>query len=66
MSEEKKNQYLLIVGDIEMGLLSNVMPGIKYIPIEGMNIEGNESYQFLVSPLPKVEKSSKPEEVVTD
>ena len=44
MSEEKKNQYLLIVGDIEMGLLSNVMPGIKYIPIEGMNIEGNESF----------------------
>lgn len=47
----KLKQYLLVVDDITMAFLGKIMPGIRYIEVEGMHVAGNDKHQFLVNPL---------------
>lgn len=49
----KPKQYLLLIDDIGMAFLSKVMPGITYVEVSGMNMQGTEGFQFLVTPTPK-------------
>lgn len=55
MSEDIQipKQYLLVLNDVHMALLSNLIPGISFIQIEGLPIQGNDTHQLLVNPLPK-------------
>ena len=60
MSEEvkapeqpKPKQFLLMVDEIGMAFMSKVMPNITFVEIQGMNMQGNDGFQFLVNPIPK-------------
>ncbi len=46
-------QYLVMVDDLNMALLGKIIPGLQYLPVEGMTLQGQDVYQMLVSPLPK-------------
>lgn len=45
-------EYLLLVDEVNMAILSKVMPGIRYLPVEGINMEGEK--MVLVTQKPKV------------
>lgn len=54
MSEEDKivapqKQYALLVGEVEMLLLSRLVPGMQFLEIEGMDIQDNPGYQVLAT-----------------
>ena len=57
MSEEvsvpKPKQYLLMVDENAMTLLSKVIPGIQYCLVEGLTMTDNPNYQLLANPMPK-------------
>lgn len=54
MSEEapKPKQYLLVTDDLGMAFLSKVIPSITFVEVQGMNMQGCETVQFLVNPKP--------------
>lgn len=70
MSEEVKppqspeipnpKQYLLMADEVHMTLLSKIMPGIRFVQVEGMPIENNDTHIFLVNRLPKTDAAIKP------
>jgi hypothetical protein len=49
----KPNQYLIVVDDYHMAMLSKLMPGVLFVLVEGMTIKDNPNHQVLVNPLPK-------------
>lgn len=55
MSEELPKQYLVMIDEIDMMVLSRVMPILKYLQVQGMPITDNNTHQFLVNPLQKRE-----------
>ena len=55
MSEEpQEKQYLLTADARLMALITNVIPGLKFIQVEGMSIPENDLYQILVNPVAKI------------
>lgn len=64
VSIPKPKQYLLLIDDIGMAFLSKVMPGITYVEVSGMNMQGTDGFQFLVTPVPKPVVTTAPVEVV--
>ncbi len=57
MSEEvptvPEKQYLLMVGDFEIAVLTRIMPSLKFVEVRGMPITDNMEMQALVSPILK-------------
>lgn len=54
MTEETPpKQYLIMVDEKHMILLSNIIPGLKFIQAEGYTIEGHPDVQLIVSPIAK-------------
>lgn len=51
-------QYILIADEINISLLGKVMPGLKFLEVEGMNLKDHEGYQLLVNPMPKKEEDA--------
>jgi len=49
---EKPKQYLLMVDQLNMVLLSKMMPTLLFVEVEGY-INGDGKHQFLVNPLPQ-------------
>lgn len=55
MSEElvKKRQFLVMVDEVYMSLVSKLMPGIQFCEVEGLTIPDNDNYHLLANPTPK-------------
>lgn len=54
----KRKEFFLMVDEIQMSLLSRVLPGIQYVEVQGMNIKDVPNHLLLVTPAkiePKVE-----------
>jgi len=49
----KPKQFMMMVGEIEMALLSRLHPFIQFVEIEAMHMMDNVTHQLLVNPLPK-------------
>jgi len=55
MEEKKPKQFLMCVDELGMALISQLLPKVMFIEVEGMNIENNPGYQLLANPV-KVEE----------
>ncbi len=55
-------QFLVMVDQMHMALLSKIIPGLKYVQVEGMSMTDNKTHQLLVNPLPK-KPEEKPQEM---
>lgn len=51
----QKKQYLLMLDEVGMAMLSRLSPAFSFVQVEGMPLEQNPAYQVLVSPLIKPE-----------
>ncbi len=49
----KTKVYLLSVDDTVTGMLSLLMPSLKFIEVEGFDLEGNDKFRILVNPIPE-------------
>lgn len=57
----KRKEFFLMVDEIQMSLLSRVLPGIQYVEVQGMNIKDVPNHLLLVTPAkvePKVENGN--------
>jgi len=56
MSEEvtQEKQYLLMVDDIGVALLTRLVPGLKFVEVRGLTLKDNPEVQALVNPIPQV------------
>ncbi len=57
MSEEvkKPKQYMPLLDEVSMACLRHLMPGMKFVDVEGMVMNENPGYQVLVNPIPIVQ-----------
>jgi hypothetical protein len=56
-----RKEFFLMVDEIQMSLLSRVLPGIQYVEVQGMNIKDEPNHLLLVTPIkvePKVENGN--------
>lgn len=54
MSDELPlKQYILMVDHINMLLIGKVLPGIQFLEVQGMNVQGNDALQVLTTPIVK-------------
>jgi len=60
----KPKQYLVMVDELSRAIIGKIMPGILFVEIEGMAMEGNANHMLLVNPVPKVEPVTVPIEGV--
>lgn len=51
--QNQKKQYLLMIDEIGMAMLSRLSPAFAFVQVEGMPLNDQPNYQVLVSPLPK-------------
>lgn len=49
----KPKQYLLMADEITMTILGKIMPGLLFVQVEGMAMQGNDNYMLLVNPIVK-------------
>lgn len=47
----KPKQYLMMVDEIGAAMLGRICPGIQFVQVEGINMQGNTTHMALVSPL---------------
>lgn len=71
MSEETQEpaipkQYMLIVDEISMAMLSQMMPKLIFVQVMGRYLDGDDNNQFLVSPSPKPKAELPSPEVVEE
>lgn len=59
MSEEtiQPKQYLMVVDEITMAIMGRIMPGIRYLQVEGAPTQGDANYQVLVTPVASKEEA---------
>lgn len=50
---QKPKQYLLMVDEMAMSMLGKLLPGMLFVQIEGMSMQGNDNHMLLVSPINK-------------
>ncbi len=50
-------QYLLMVNEISMLMLSKMFNGIEFLEVEGMHIKENERVMVMVTPIKDVTKT---------
>jgi hypothetical protein len=54
---DKPKQFLMMVDEVGMALLSQLCGAVKFLQVEGLLLSDNESYQALVNPIqPAVEQ----------
>lgn len=51
----KPKQYLMVLDEVNMVILSKVMPSLRFIQVEGMPLKENENYMVLVNPIDKAD-----------
>jgi hypothetical protein len=49
----KPKQYLVMVDEITMAILGKIMPGLLFVQVEGMAMQGNDNHMLLVNPVVK-------------
>lgn len=47
----KPKQYLLMADELHMAMLGKIMPGLQFVPVEGMAVQNNPNHMFLVNPV---------------
>lgn len=47
----RSKEYLLMVNEVNMLLLSKVMPGIQFLQVEGMSLKDNDKYLAVCTPV---------------
>lgn len=67
----KAKQFLILADEMHMALLGRLIPGLLYVQVEGMAMQGNSDYMLLVNPVKKEVKTVpiegvKPEEPRVD
>lgn len=55
-------QFLMVVDEVSMALLGRMVPGIKFLAVEGMDIPGNTNHRILVTPIKAVVAETQPVE----
>lgn len=50
---QKPKQYLLMVDEVMMAMLGRMSPSMRFVEVEGMNLEGNNHSMVLCTPKPK-------------
>lgn len=55
MSQEpvKQSQFLLMVDEVNMAILSKILPSLQFCQVEGLSIPDNNNYHLLANPTPK-------------
>jgi hypothetical protein len=53
VEQPKPKQYLLMVDDVFMAVLGRIVPGMRFVEVEGMSLEGNNQSMVLATPIPK-------------
>lgn len=51
----KPKQYLIMADEMHMALLGKLLPGLLFVQVEGMAMQGNDTHMLLVNPIVKVE-----------
>lgn len=46
-------QYLLMADEVTMPILGKLIPGLLYVQVEGMAMQGNDNHMLLVNPMVK-------------
>lgn len=59
-------QYLLMADELNMALLARLMPGIRYVEVQGMVMTDNAAFNLLVTPVPKIVEAPSTVEAVLD
>lgn len=49
----KPKQYLLMADEMTMAILGRIMPGMLFVQVEGLAMQGNSDHMLLVNPLNK-------------
>lgn len=49
----KAKQYLLMADELHMAVLSKIIPGLLFVQVEGMAMQGNDNHMLLVNPIAK-------------
>jgi len=52
-----QKQYMLLLDQVGVALLSRLCPSFRFLEVEGMMIDGTLAHQFIVNPLPKSEEA---------
>ena len=60
----KPKQYLLMVDEVTMAILAKIMPGLLFVQVEGLAMEGNDNHMLLVNPMVKPQIPTVPVEAV--
>lgn len=64
MTNEKPNkQYILVIDELYTGMMNLLMPHIKFVEVQGMNMTDNQNFQLLVTPAQKPEEPAIEEKV---
>lgn len=49
LQDRKSKQYLLMVDEIHMAILSKIVPGLLFVQVEGMAMQNNDTHMLLVT-----------------
>jgi len=49
----KAKQYLLMADEVSMMIIAKLMPGMLFVQVEGMAMQGNSEHMLLVNPIAK-------------
>ena len=60
----KAKQYLIMADEIHMAMLGKMMPGLLFVQVEGLAMQGNSDHMLLVNPVQKVPTVTAPIEGV--
>lgn len=62
VEKPKSKQYLLMVDEISVALLSRICPSIQFVQVEGIKMQNNETHMALVTPMVLSAPQAVPEE----
>lgn len=48
-------QYLIMADEVHMAVIGKMMPGIRFVEVQGINIDSQPNHTFLVNPKPVAE-----------
>ncbi len=58
--------FLVMVDPTHLAMLSKIMPGLRYVQVEGMAMTDNATHQLLVNPLPLKKTDAEPATAVEE
>lgn len=55
---QKPKQFLIMVDELYMALLSKLVPGIQFCQVEALTVKDSDEYTLLANPNPKPKSES--------